>query len=490
MRQAFVLAFLTSHLSTSLLYSEWQSTHPTYSTFPIVRHFPQPFYSIDLSHFPLYTHGWELLQLLLSSSTRYIAIMPTLEVLSPEIQQQILSKLDDIDALHALIRASPRLYQVFQLNKDTILSTIALNQFHPAVRPEALAVARLAQFQQQSDMDMQSRRDTAIKFCDTFPNQIYQWGKPDTLESVPTRLCKLARAIRFFIDDYTQNTLPILDQLGQSRDHEILSEYPPYSHVPDPQLSSTEIGRLQRAFCRFELYRHLFSRCLPDVHDGMHKCPDITEPPMMAAEQANIFLQKLPPFQITEIACIKDYLSRRLRGILVKLEDEAVTSLPLKAVTFKWFDETAKLRSPFYIFTTEALHEQKEHLEHLMSLGLAYIRRIIQSIGDEQRDLFLHYIGSSLIFHFEREFISKALQSLGLNPDASHWYNDFQHREKEFTPACDENGYSELPQGWLWGHYHLQPSKISDGRHKGLRDWGYVFWDFDRLQQSGVLRRE
>ncbi len=413
-----------------------------------------------------------------------------LEVLSPEIQQQILLKLDDIDALHALIRASPRLYQVFRLNEDTILSTIALNHFHPAVRPEALAVAKLAQLQHQSGMDTQSRRDTARQFCDAFPNQIDQWCETYSLESVPTQLCKLARAIRFSINDYTQSTLPILDQVRQSRDLQIFSEYPPHSHVPHPQLSSTEIGRLQRAFCRYELYRHLFSRCLQDVPNGMHKCATITEPPITAAEQANIFFRNLPPFQITEIACIRDYLYRRLQGILFKLEDEAVTSLPPKAVTFKWFDETAKLRSPFYIFTTEAQHEHDEHLEHLMSLGLAYIRRILQSTGDEQRDLFLHYTCSSLIFHFERDFLSKSLQSLGLNPDASHNYQDFQHREKDFTPACDENGYSELPQGWLWGHYHLQPSRLWNSIYRSLRDWGYVFWDFDRLQQSGVLRRE
>ncbi|CAF9942115.1 hypothetical protein IMSHALPRED_003210 [Imshaugia aleurites] len=57
------------------------------------------------------------------------------------------------------------------------------------------------------------------------------------------------------------------------------------------------------------------------------------------------------------------------------------------------------------------------------------------------------------------------------------------------TPGCDENGYSELPQGWLWGHQHLEPQLIVDHVYKGFRDWGYVFWDYDRLHQSGILRR-
>ena len=414
----------------------------------------------------------------------------TIESLSPELQQQILSQLKDLNTLSALIHASPRFYQVFRLNKDATLSMIALGQFHKAVRPEAVAVAKLTQLRLHSHPDTQYWRDTAIDFCESFPKQIHVWCNSVALGSISPLLCKLARVVEFFIDDYTRNTLPVLDQLGQSQDLAIQSEYPPYSHNLHPQISSTEIGRLQRAFCRFEIYRLLFSRCFHDDFDGMHKC--IRLPPLTFEEQSKLFLQGLPPFQITEIACIRDYLFRRLRGICNNLEDEVVQSLPPEAITFgkSDFDETAKLRSPYYIFTTEARYEQWEHLEHLTSLGFSYIRRLIQSTGDEQRDLFLHLVHRSVIFHLERDFLSRALQSLGPNPNAIRHYNAFENIEKNFTPACDENGYSELPQGWLWGHYHLQPSRLWAERQKGFRDWGYVFWDFKRLQDSGILSRE
>ena len=414
----------------------------------------------------------------------------TLESLSPELQQHILSQLQDLNALSALIHASPRFYQVFRLNKDATLSTIALGQFHPAVRQEAIAAAKLMHLRLYTHNDTHSRRDTAIDFCDKFPKQIHVWCNSIALGSISGLLCKLAGVVEFFIDDYTRHTLPVLDQLGQSQDLAIQSEYPPYSHNLHPQMSSTEIGRLQRAFCRFEIYRLLFSRCFHDYSDGMHKCMRL--PPLTFEEQSNMFLQELPPFQITEIACIRDYLFRRLRGICNNLEDDVVKSLPPEAITFgkSDFDETAKLRSPFYIFTTEARYAQEEHLEHLISLGVLYIRRMIQSTGDKQRDLFLHLVYHSVIFHLESDFLSRALQSLGPNPNAIRHYNAFENIGKEFTPACDENGYSELPQGWLWGHYHLQPSRLWAERHKGFRDWGYVFWDFKRLQDSGILRRE
>ncbi|KAF6220397.1 hypothetical protein HO133_002829 [Letharia lupina] len=408
-----------------------------------------------------------------------------LELLSPELQQQILLQIGTLDILYALIRASPRLYQVFRYNKETTLLTIALCQFHPAVQPEAVALAELAQIQHQSKRDTQSQRDTAVSFCDTFPDQIHRWYESNASGSLSTNLCKLDRLVKIFIDDYAQNTLPVLDQLGHSQDCRILPEY---NHVQQLHLSTTEIGRLQRAFCRFELYRHLFSRCTQDFSNGVHQC--IRDPPLTTAEQAKMFLEDLPAFQISEIACIRDYLFRRLRGIYDRIEDEAVRTLPIEAMTFEESDESAMWESPFYMLTNRAQHEQEEHLEHLMSLGLPYIRQILESTGNEQRDLFLHYVSSSVLHHLEGDFLSGAFERLGLNPDARRDCQRFLDTEKDFSPACDENGYSELPQGWLWAHHHLQPSRLIDPAYKGLRDWGYVFWDYDRLQKSGILRRD
>ncbi|KAL9135023.1 MAG: hypothetical protein Q9175_003794 [Cornicularia normoerica] len=409
------------------------------------------------------------------------------ERLSPELQQQILLQSDTLDTLYALIRASPRLYQVFRLNKETILSTIALCQFHPAVQPEAMAIAKLEQQQHHSKPGTQSQRDISLSFCDTFPNQIYRWCEANALGPVSADLCKLDGTIQFFIKDYGRNTLPVLDQLGQSQDLRILPEYRSYNHIPQPQLSLTETGRLQRALCRFEVYRCLFSRCSHD-HHGIHKC--LIDPPLTTGEQAKVFLQDLPGFQVDEIACIRDYLVRRLRGIYDELENQAVRTLPVEALTFEEFDESAMWRSPFFLFTTQAQHQQQDHLEHLLSLGLPYIRQILESSGEEQRDLFLHHVRGSVVDHLERDFLSKALQCLGLNPNIISDRNAWLGIEKEFTPACDENGYSELPQGWLWGYYHLEPSKYAHPAYKGLRDWGYVFWDYDRLQESGILRRD
>lgn len=396
-----------------------------------------------------------------------------LELLSPEIQQQILLHLDSLNTLYSLICASPRLYQVFRLSKEPILSTLALCHFHLSVQSEAVAVAKLEQ------LPHQSKRNTAMSLCDLFPDQIHGWCESNALGPWATDLCKLHGTISFFLDDYLRNTLPVLHQIGVSQDFEILPEYPSNNHIPHPQLSSTERGKLQRAFCRFELYRKLFSRCSQKLDRDTHECFNFS--PVTAVEQAEMFLRDLPAFQIVEITCIRDYLFRRLRGVFDELENEAVRTLPVEALTFIGFDEGAMWRSPFYMFTNHALHLQEDHIEHLMSMGLPFIRRILESTGDEQRDLFLHHERPFVVSHLERDFLSKGLQCLGVRTDAIDDYNPRKY---------DENAYSESPPtGWLWGH-RLQPPKIADHVYKGLRDWGYVFWDHNRLLASGVLYRE
>ncbi|KAL8678447.1 MAG: hypothetical protein Q9224_007115, partial [Gallowayella concinna] len=44
-----------------------------------------------------------------------------------------------------------------------------------------------------------------------------------------------------------------------------------------------------------------------------------------------------------------------------------------------------------------------------------------------------------------------------------------------------------LTQGLLWANENKVPKDYARGRLKGLRDWGYVFWDSWRLKASGVL---
>ena len=410
-----------------------------------------------------------------------MANMSALELLAPELQLQILFNAATPDYLHALIQASPRLYQVFLLNKDTILSAVARRQFHPAVMSDALFIVEISKLRRPLS------RDTVIELCRIYPGEL-----DDGLTfpmTISVALCKLASNLRFFIEDYARSTLPIMEGLGQSLKIDVLSEYTPENPVSYSKLSDSELGRLQRAFCRFEIYRHLFARCSPELDHDPRKCSSRER--LTPAEQARLFLEKFPDYQVTEINSIRDFLYRRLRGICSRLEDQAVDTLaPETFIYDEGIDiETAEWNSGVYLFTNNGKDYQDEHLEHLMSLGLAYVRRIFESTGEEKKVLFIRHIPGSLFQHLESEFITRAIDFLGRNPARG----DIPLLAKDDPPFVYEiNADVELdiPDAWQWAHPRAPPLELKDGSQKGLRDWGYVFWDLHRLRESGILERK
>lgn len=429
----------------------------------------------------------------------------TLEDLEPELQRDIMLEATTPSQVFNLIKASPRLYHVFALNKQFILSTVARRQFHPAVLSEALTFAKIPQSrqsrQQRSRMSamqstMQYTMQIAMLFCEINPSKIHDWQTTISPISESVALCKLAGNLKFFIEDYTRNTLPIMRLLGESPcpaddpSFSLEAEYWPETPVLYSELSKTEIGRLQRAFCRFEIYRELFARCSTELDHDVEVCP--SEAAVSAAEQASLYLGKLPDYQIAEIHCIRDYLIRRLCGICTQLEDEAVETLSPETLTFDEDGdaETDQWSSGLFLFTEDGKSAQGDHFEHLISLGLPYIRRIFESTGDERRALFIRDTGHCLIRHLGADdFLTQALECLGRNPA---WVDSRSSAKTELPSLLEPRPEIELDitPSWRWANTLGPPIKLSDGRFKGLRDWGYVFWDYDRLQTSGILERD
>lgn len=88
----------------------------------------------------------------------------------------------------------------------------------------------------------------------------------------------------------------------------------------------------------------------------------------------------------------------------------------------------------------------------------------------------------------ETEYITCAFEYLGPNPAG----RDIPLLAKTDPPFVYEiNAGAELdtPDAWQWAHPRGPPIELSDHALKGFRDWGYVFWDLDRLRESGILER-
>ena len=244
----------------------------------------------------------------------------TLEMLLPELQQRVLLEMDSFDTLYALICASPRMHQVFRLNRRTTLSKVARCLFDPTTIRAELGIERLCQIE-----DPPFSRDAVLHFFS--PDIEDQGDRGESILPLPvsTKLGKLRGKIIFFLDDYAQNTIPILIQLNMSERPAIKTEYKSGCHAPKPIISRSESDRLCRAFCRFETYRQLFSRCSLNFNHDCRQCP--WEPPLTIYEQAENFFQHMPAYQAAEIACVRDYLHRRLWGVFDQVEDEIVREL-------------------------------------------------------------------------------------------------------------------------------------------------------------------
>ena len=128
---------------------------------------------------------------------------------------------------------------------------------------------------------------------------------------------------------------------------------------------------------------------------------------------------------------------------------------------------------------------QSFHIEYLLMLGLPYIRSILESTGDERRNLLL-CTKSRCLAYIQIPFITAALglDSLNVHNELYGWF------DRNIDSCLDKNSKADLPRGWLWAHTEDYYPGLVDADAKGFRDWGHVFWDAGRLQNAGVLDLE
>ena len=370
-----------------------------------------------------------------------------LELFQPEIQAQIMCSIPDIKTLYSLLRASPRFYQVFNSRRDFHLTELARWQFHWEVFPFAYDTVKLSAFPKPL-----SRQDV-LAFTTTF------WDNKDFMDlimppEITLPLIKLGVRIRWFADDVTSNSLEILSQLGKlvglEQDSEALRT----------KLSSIELARLQRAFCRFETHWHLFA---PEPSGS---------PSMTAEEQTHNFHEELELEEVEELACVRDYIVRRLWAIFDLMEDVVVAGEPSTT--------RQGVCSHHNFFTDVGKHEHILYMERLMSQGLEVLQAVFANDLNSSTEIVISncvplegYLSDALEkMHRMTDDIMKAMEARSKTP---------------LQFSGDDIRDSSI--GWLWAHDWHPGYESGDPALKGLRDWGYVFWDEQRVKASGILDR-
>ncbi|KAL6713804.1 hypothetical protein ACLMJK_008296 [Lecanora helva] len=413
----------------------------------------------------------------------------TLETLPPELHIRVFINLGDTKTLYALIRASPRLLHVFSINKEHVLSHFAKECFNPSVLLEALAVASLA------ELPHPIPRATAMAFLNTPIEKRNQSLLSSKSVEQWVTLIKLHRLINFFINDYISFALPIH---GELQVESYASDGRVSFRTPDATISPSEYARLQRAFCRFELYYHLFSRRLPEhntclVYQTPGDDKDSQPGAVTAHEQGQLFLLRYNPADIAEISCVDYYLNFRLSVVLHEVEEFAVEHPRPSYFKQKRAHMDGQDDCPF-LFSYDGALRREEEIGYLVSLGLGCIRKIVRAKDmDEKTDLMLHSATDNLGGH--AAFISKALNEIhdyyaplsalkvNSKPTRGDWSKEIDIIE-DVSIWC----LPWLRPGWKWCCNNEETIYGSGGRFDPRTCvYGFVFWDYGRLQNAANL---
>ncbi|KAL8643793.1 MAG: hypothetical protein Q9226_008117, partial [Calogaya cf. arnoldii] len=377
---------------------------------------------------------------------------PPLEALSPEIQAQIMCNISSRSTLVSLLRASPRFYQVFRDRREYLLTQLAFNHFHPDIIDDVWALAKALQMPRPID------DNTRIY---NFLNELRRGDdnclQPSMALTVTIPLCNMAGTIAWFVQDYHRSSLRLLGYINRDMD---LQHDPKVLHS---DISATEVGRLQRAFCRFESFCCLFGGS------------EFEEQLYIHGNYANRFLLAGLPDEVEEIACIREYVIRRLWGIFEAVEDDALEGLHSDAIR-----EFGKAHQLDHWFSGRCKHRHPQYMEGLMSQGLTSLKKIFESEGLERAQLVIS--ASNERRHFLTHALEYPHKVLPGNDDDI--YDDGKFDGEDVFEGDD---VGNLSQGLLWANKTKVPKDYYRQPLKGLRDWGYVFWDDRRLRASGVL---
>ena len=409
-----------------------------------------------------------------------------LEKLSVELQTLILLQVATTQDLHSLIRASPQYYQVFRFSKERILSAVLHQMILPAALSNALSTIKAMR------LDIEhSDKEKVMECLDNFKEDQdtdHTTRKIPLSMSIP--LCQLHRSVEYFIRDCSKRWLSALQAcsriIGPMSDAEI-------GAIPEKPLSLIEEARLQRALYRFEFYCQIYSPQRLSLWS-------ISKQLFSAVDQSHDFLSQFPPWQVEELACIRDYIHDRLRDVFDRLEDDFVLSVIVNdfenvnppyhydSFCYKSAESVAddlekegvgpdRFSDDDTFFSKGNKSHQGDIAECIMSFGLPFLHELFEADIRKQSKLVLTNEESGV------KFLTEAMKS---PPKITGFYLQ-ESSDVQLNLVFDGDNTEGRNEAWLWAHdFHMWPRAFDRG-NKYFREWGYVFWDSLRMRDFGIL---
>ncbi|KAI9790099.1 MAG: hypothetical protein M1816_005569 [Peltula sp. TS41687] len=351
-----------------------------------------------------------------------------LEKLPPEVQTMILWQLPSIESLYSLIGASPRYCQLYFASKDKILSELIPRLIQPEIFVDALAAVKVP------SLDVEEAENVA-KFMRVFVED----GRKVDHSTVPLppstvqSLVRIHRSVEYLVEECFQHKFATLESCRESIGLSPSSEPVPRLYA---EMSVTEEGRLQRAFYRLEIYRHL-------PYSVRTANPTRFKPDWTGTDCA---IYMFPPWQVEELSCVYQYVKSRLADVLVGVDPRLIK------------------------YTKHAC------IEHMASLGLTFLRRIFRAKGEQRAKLLKENCKSS------PDFLTKILNREG-TPTVDEGGSGNTYSKLRF----DGDDLNKPNHAWLWAYDDKPVGTRLPGSSEFLGHWGAVIWDGSRLKASGIL---
>ncbi|RDL35268.1 uncharacterized protein BP5553_07199 [Venustampulla echinocandica] len=349
--------------------------------------------------------------------------------LPTELIQHILSFLPDATSLLSMILTCPSVYNAFIKVEVLITSQVVRNLVGPEVLPEAVAALT-------SSLLAPWERESMQTFVD---DQLLSRQEPPRSWTLSKALAlnHLHYHVEYFALSFGSHALAKLLAAGDVNDM--------LARSPTP----SELHRIQRVLYRFEIYCNLFRGRKPAVFD--------------IDEHRGVFFSKFAPWENEQLGCISDYLAHNVSPAFNEIADHDVA----------W--GSAGIEDAFDL--------DSRRIQHTLSLGLAYLYKIVVAeTYNERYKLLYNLYPKYLVDGFLYEGLSLANEPADALELAEYDQDDEKEFDRRYSPFVRELDLGPI-QAWRWAHQHeTRATFVYASPQSALREQGYVFWDLSRLE--------
>jgi hypothetical protein len=208
--------------------------------------------------------------------SRIMAVISMIEKLHLELKQGLLSALPDVASLSSAALSCPSMYHAFLHAEELITTQVVKNQLNAEVLPEAFIAWESSRPRTWTRQDVFDFIDNHLRSRTYLPRS---WTLSEALP-----LGKLHCSVERFASEFIA---------------EMLNTSSAFAYIDAPPLwpvSKNELSRIQRAFCRFEVYCNLF------------RGTKAFDP----SETEELFFFKFSYWENEQLACVHNHLFRAI----------------------------------------------------------------------------------------------------------------------------------------------------------------------------------